>query len=144
MYLKSLPPDFPVSVEFRHPDWFREEKIWTNTCQMLAEMKVGTVITDVAGRRDVLHNTLTTPNLTLRFVGNELHPTDYSRIDEWCDRIITWLEMGLRNAYIFVHCGENKFAPELTKYWIERLNALADLDIQAPKITPPVVQGSLF
>jgi uncharacterized protein YecE (DUF72 family) len=143
-YLQSLPPDFPVSVEFRHPDWFNDAKIWTKTCEMLAKMKVGTVISDVAGRRDVLHNTLTTPNLTLRFVGNELHPTDYTRVDAWCNRLITWLEMGLKNAYIFVHCGENKFAPELTKYWIERLNTLANVHIQAPKITPQVIQGSLF
>ena len=120
------------------------KKIWTDTCQMLVGMKVGTVITDVAGRRDVVHSTLTTPDLTLRFVGNELHPTDYTRIDEWCKRIITWLEMGMMNAYIFVHCGENKFAPELTKYWIEQLNNLANLDIQVPKISPQVVQGSLF
>ena len=111
---------------------------------MLTEMKIGTVITDVSGRRDVLHNTLTTPNLTLRFVGNELHPTDYTRIDAWCDRLVAWLEMGLKNAYIFVHCGENKFAPELTKYWIDRLNALVNLQIQAPKITPQVIQSSLF
>ncbi|WP_394990453.1 DUF72 domain-containing protein [Emticicia sp.] len=143
-YLKSLPSNFPVSIEFRDADWFQDKKVWTNTCQMLAEMKIGTVITDVSGRRDVLHNTLTTPNLTLRFVGNELHPTDYTRIDAWCDRLVAWLEMGLKNAYIFVHCGENKFAPELTKYWIDRLNALVNLQIQAPKITPQVIQSSLF
>lgn len=144
IYLKSLPSNFPVSVEFRHPDWFNNVKIWTNTCEMLADMKVGTVITDVSGRRDVLHCALTTPDLTLRFVGNELHPTDYTRIDEWCERILTWLEMGLKNAHIFVHCGENKYAPELTKYWIDRLNTLADLNIEIPKITPLAVQGSLF
>ena len=143
-YLKSLPPNFPVSVEFRNQDWFRDQKIWTDTCLMLAEMNIGTVITDVAGRRDVLHNTLTTPNLTLRFVGNELHATDYTRIDAWCNRLITWLEMGLENAYIFVHCGENKFAPELTKYWIQQLNTLGKMTIQEPKIIPQVVQGSLF
>jgi uncharacterized protein YecE (DUF72 family) len=144
IYLKSLPLNFPVSVEFRHPDWFKDAKVWTKTCEMLAEMKVGTVISDVSGRRDVVHSTLTTPNLTLRFVGNELHPSDYTRIDAWCNRLITWLEMGLENAYIFVHCGENTFAPELSKYWIERLNTLANLNLQAPKITPQVIQGSLF
>ncbi len=143
-YLKSLPPDFPVSVEFRNENWFKDAQLWQNTCQMLAEMKVGTVITDVAGRRDVLHNTLTTPNLTLRFVGNELHPSDYTRINEWCDRFTTWLEMGLQTAYIFVHCGENIFAPELTKYWIARLNSQTDLQLNEPKLLPKIVQGNLF
>lgn len=143
-YLKSLPPNFPISVEFRHQDWFNNASVWTKTCEMLAEMKIGTVISDVSGRRDVCHSTLTTPNLTLRFVGNELHPTDYTRIDDWCGRIIKWLEMGLESAYIFVHCGENKFAPELTKYWINKLNTLTNFQIQEPKIIPQMVQGSLF
>jgi uncharacterized protein YecE (DUF72 family) len=143
-YLQSLPKDFPISVEFRHQDWFRDKNIWANTCSMLAEMKVGTVITDVSGRRDVSHNTLTTPNLTLRFVGNGRHQTDYSRIDAWCSRLITWLEMGLENAYIFVHCDENTFAPELTKYWIQKLNALGNLQIKEPRIISQMIQGSLF
>jgi uncharacterized protein YecE (DUF72 family) len=143
-YLKTLPENFPIAVEFRHPDWFNNEKTWTKTCEMLAEMKVGTVMSDVAGRRDVLHMTLTNSTFTLRFVGNELHPTDYTRIDTWCSRLVTWLEMGLESAYIFVHCGENKFAPELTKYWIDQLNDLGNFNIQAPKISPQMVQGSLF
>lgn len=143
-YLKSLPPNFPVSVEFRHSDWFKDARIWANTCAMLTEMKVGTVISDVSGRRDVLHATLTTPNLTLRFVGNELHPTDYTRINAWCERIKTWLDAGLKSAYIFVHCGDNEFAPELTKYWINKINAKTGLNLKEPKIIPQVVQGSLF
>jgi uncharacterized protein YecE (DUF72 family) len=143
-YLKSLPPNFPVSVEFRHPDWFKDAKVWTKTCEMLVEMKVGTVISDVSGRRDVVHSTLTTPNLTLRFVGNELHTTDYFRINDWCNRLVKWLDEGLESAYIFVHCGENMFAPELTKYWINRLNSMTNLAIKEPKIIQQVVQGSLF
>lgn len=143
-YLKSLPKNFPISVEFRHPNWFNDTKTWTKTCEMLAEMKVGTVISDVAGRRDVLHSTLTIPNLTLRFVGNELHPTDYTRVNEWNNHLINWLENGLESAYIFVHCGENKFAPELTKYWIDQLNLQTDLDLKPPEIRPQIIQGSLF
>jgi uncharacterized protein YecE (DUF72 family) len=143
-YLKSLPPNFPVSVEFRNSDWFKDAKIWADSCAMLTEMKVGTVISDVAGRRDVLHATLTTPNLMLRFVGNELHPTDYTRINAWCERIKTWLNLGLKSAFIFVHCGDNEFAPELTKYWINKFNTNIGLNLQEPRIIPQVVQGSLF
>jgi len=143
-YLKSLPKDFPVSVEFRHQDWFAKPAIWQQTCEMLASLNVGTVMSDVSGRRDVLHMSLTTPNMMLRFVGNELHPTDYTRADAWCDRINGWVEKGLQNIYIFIHCGDNKYAPELTHYWIKKLKNCADLRIQEPKILPQVVQGSLF
>ena len=143
-YLKALPKDLPVSVEFRHERWFANKTIWEETSAMWAEIGVGTVISDVAGRRDVLHMTLTDNSLMLRFVGNELHPTDYTRTDEWCRRITNWIKKGLKNIYIFIHCGENKFAPELTRYWIKKLNALNNLHIQEPKIIPQVIQGSLF
>ncbi|MBA4851845.1 DUF72 domain-containing protein [Emticicia sp. BO119] len=143
-YLKSLPEAFPVSVEFRHEQWFANKAIWKETCTMLEELGVGTVMSDVAGRRDVLHMTLTTNDLMLRFVGNELHPTDYKRTDEWCHRITDWIQKGLRNIFIFIHCGENKYAPELTQYWIKKLNNDNNLRIAEPKITPQVVQGSLF
>lgn len=143
-YLRSLPAGFPVSVEFRHERWFSDKRIWQDTCTMLESLGVGTVMSDVSGRRDVLHMTLTTNDLMLRFVGNELHPTDYTRIDEWCRRITEWIKKGLKNIYIFVHCGDNTFAPELTHYWIKNLNKLNNLRIREPKITPQVVQGSLF
>lgn len=143
-YLKSLPESFPVSVEFRHEKWFSNPATWQETCAMLEELGVGTVMSDVSGRRDVLHMTLTDNSLMLRFVGNELHPTDYSRADKWCIKITDWIRRGLGNIYIFIHCGENKLAPELTQYWIKKLNSANNLRIQEPRISPQVVQGSLF
>ncbi|RDB07657.1 DUF72 domain-containing protein [Runella aurantiaca] len=143
-FLKQLPPNFPIAVEFRHPDWFSNESIWQKTIEMLQKLGMGTVMSDVAGRRDVLHMSLTSPILTLRFVGNELHPTDFTRVDAWVQRLKDWYAQGLQTAYIFVHCGENINAPELTKYWIEQLNLHCGLSLQPPHIRPKVIQGSLF
>ena len=142
-FLRQILANFPLAVEFRHPKWF-EEPVWTQTLELLSSLGVGTVMSDVAGRRDVLHLALTTPALMLRFVGNELHPTDFSRVNEWAKRLKTWIEAGLQTATIFVHCGENIFAPELSKYWIEQLNQECGLTLKAPVIQPKVVQGSLF
>jgi len=142
-FLQQLPAKFPIAVEFRHEKWF-QEPIWAQTLQMLHNFGVGTVISDVAGRRDVLHMSLTTPTLVLRFVGNELHPTDYTRVDEWVQLLKIELEKGLQTAYIFVHCGQNTYAPELTKYWIEQLNLHCNLSLALPRILPKVVQTSLF
>lgn len=143
-FLKQLPPQFPISVEFRHPDWFNDANCWMDTLQMLHELGVGTVMSDVAGRRDVLHLSLTNPTFTLRFVGNELHPTDFTRVDAWVQRLKKWFSEGLQTAYVFVHCGENFNAPELTKYWIEQLNLQCETTLIPPKIQPKVVQGTLF
>ncbi len=43
----------------------------------LRNLGMGLIITDTAGRRDVVHMHLPVPRALIRFVGNSLHPTDY-------------------------------------------------------------------
>ena len=143
-YLKSLPDELDVAVEFRHPDWFRPAT-GMQTLEQLYNLRRHTVITDVAGRRDVLHMGLSSPVLTLRFIANEGHPTDYSRTDAWVQRLKTWFDKGLQTAYLFVHGGgDNDTAPELILYWTRELNKHCGLNLREPVLQPKVVQGSLF
>ncbi len=65
---------------------------------------------------------LTVPKTFVRFVGNNLHLTDYTRIDEWVQRIKQWLDSGLQELYFFMHQHEEKDSPELCNYVIEQLN----------------------
>ena len=124
-------------------NWFKNPTIWQNTLQMLKSYQVGTVITDVAGRRDVCHQSLSTTTAMIRWVGNE-HPSDYKRIDEWVQRIKQWLDKGLEELYIFVHICENTIAPEMANYWIQELNLHCNLEINPPKFLPKIEQMSLF
>lgn len=143
-YLKNLPDELDVAVEFRHPDWFRKD-VWPATLEKLHNLHRHVVVSDVAGRRDVLHMGLSSPVLTLRFIANEGHPTDYSRTDAWVQRLKTWFDKGLQTAYLFVHGGgENDTAPELIRYWVRQLNEQCGLNLREPHIQPQVVQGSLF
>jgi uncharacterized protein YecE (DUF72 family) len=131
-FIESLPKDIDLFVELRHPEWFlpeNAEKIFG----LLEKMKVGSVITDTAGRRDCVHMRLTTPDAFIRFVGNSLHPTDYQRIDEWVQRIKKWLENGLERCYFFMHQHDELYSPELVKYLIEELNRHCNLDIHVPE-----------
>ncbi|RYF62828.1 MAG: DUF72 domain-containing protein [Cytophagaceae bacterium] len=144
-YLSDLPDDLDVAVEFRHPDWFKSATIWGQTLERLHDLHRHTVITDVAGRRDVLHMGLSSPVLTLRFIANEGHPTDYTRTDEWIQRLKKWFDKGLQTAYLFVHGGgDNDTAPELIRYWVRQLNEQCGLNLREPVLQPQVVQGSLF
>ncbi|SOD95776.1 DUF72 domain-containing protein [Spirosoma fluviale] len=144
-YLKSLPDELDVAVEFRHPDWFSKSAVWQQTLERLYNLHRHVVITDVAGRRDVLHMGLSSPVLTLRFIANEGHSTDYTRTDAWVQRLKTWFEKGLQRAYLFVHGGgDNDTAPELIAYWIRELNKHCGLNLRQPVLQPKVVQGSLF
>jgi hypothetical protein len=73
-------------------DWFRSSAaVIGDTYQQMLESGVGTVITDVAGRRDVLHMRLTTPVAFISFVTNSLHPKDYVRADAWVETNKTWV-----------------------------------------------------
>lgn len=143
-YLRLLPDDLDVAVEFRHSDWFKPV-VGGQTLERLHALHRHTVITDVAGRRDVLHMGLSSPVLTLRFIANEGHATDYSRTDAWVERLKTWFDKGLQTAYLFIHGGgDNDTAPELIRYWVRQLNQHCGLRLREPVLQPQIVQGSLF
>jgi uncharacterized protein YecE (DUF72 family) len=143
-YLKQLPDELDVAVEFRHADWFRPTT-WAKTLEGLYALHRHVVITDVAGRRDVLHMGLSSPVLTLRFIANDGHPTDYSRAEAWVERLRNWFDKGLQTAYLFIHGGaDNDTAPELVRQWVRRINEVCGLRLQEPVLQPKVVQGSLF
>jgi len=121
-YLKSLPSDLDVFVELRHPLWFEDKETFDRMTDVFEKYKKGSIITDASGRRDCVHMRLTTSEAFLRFVGNGLHPTDYTRVDDWVTRIKSWLDQGINSIYFFMHQHEEIHSPELSKYVIQQLN----------------------
>ena len=133
-YLKDLPQDFRTMVEFRHVDWFAKSQSVTDTFELFRDLKIGTVITDTSGRRDCLHMKLTTPTAFIRFVGNNLHPTDFTRIDSWITRFRSWINNGLKEIYFFIHNHEERNSPELGKYAIEQFNKKCGTKLKVPQL----------
>lgn len=115
-FLENFPNHIPLSIEFRHEDWFRTPEAFEQVAPLLEQHQVATVITDVAGRRDVLHQRLTSDTAVIRFVGNGLVPSDYTRIDAWVERMGIWFENGIRRIYFFPHEPDNLLAPDLADY----------------------------
>jgi uncharacterized protein YecE (DUF72 family) len=140
-FLKSLPTDLQFFVEVRHPDWFGKEAIRDEFFTTLSSLNIGAVITDTSGRRDCAHMHLTIPKAFVRYVGNSLHRTDYTRTDEWVERIRYWLDKGLKELYFFMHMHDEAYSPELTVYLVDNLNAECNLNLQKPKFIEP---GKLF
>ncbi|SEL49368.1 Uncharacterized conserved protein YecE, DUF72 family [Chitinophaga rupis] len=132
-YLDSLPKDLQWFVEVRHPQWFSDEGIWMELLQTLQKLKVGLLITDTSGRRDCAHMHLTVPSAFIRFVGNSLHPTDYTRIDDWVNRIRYWLEHGLKELYFFMHMHDEAYSPELSVYLADKMKEVCGIEIIRPK-----------
>jgi uncharacterized protein YecE (DUF72 family) len=146
-FVKNFPKQIPLSVEFRHEAWFiRKNGImpFDLASQILENEQISTVICDVAGRRDVLHQCLTSTTAVIRFVGNGLHLTDYQRINEWVQRIKYWQENGLEKLYFFMHEPDNVLSPELVVYFIEQMNKVCLLNLPKPIIYQQKIQTKLF
>lgn len=131
-FAQNWPQSLPLAIEFRHPDWFVHHQLIPELTELLIQHQITPVITDVAGRRDVLHNTLTTKTVMLRFVGNHLHNTDYERVDTWMRRLAQWVDQGLETLYFFAHEPGDELASELGTYVIKQLNAHFDLNLPIP------------
>jgi uncharacterized protein YecE (DUF72 family) len=141
-YLEHLPQDFDLFVEVRHPEWYSDPIARKEYFDLLNRVQKGSIITDASGRRDCVHMELATPNAFIRFVGNGLHLTDYSRIDEWIDRLSDWRDKGLQSIYFFLHQHDEKDTPVLADYTIRKLNERLGINLPAPKFIPK--SDSLF
>ncbi|MCW3107012.1 MAG: hypothetical protein JWQ09_1518 [Segetibacter sp.] len=131
-YLESLPTDLQFFLEVRNPEWFESKAETEGLLKTLKHLNVGYIITDTAGRRDCVHMYLTVPKAFIRFVGNSLDPSDYSRIDDWVERIKYWLDNGLQELYFFMHMHDETYSPELSSYLIQKLNSECGLSLKEP------------
>jgi uncharacterized protein YecE (DUF72 family) len=136
-FIQALPKDIELFVELRNPQWFSDADAFRQVFAMLEKNNAGSIITDASGRRDCVHMRLTTPTAFIRFVGNGLHPTDYTRVDDWVQRVKSWMEKGIKKVYFFMHQHEEIHSPELCKYVIEKLNIHCGTSIPELKFVEP-------
>jgi uncharacterized protein YecE (DUF72 family) len=132
-FLLALPKDLQFFMEVRHPDWFGKKDIQEELFSFLRDNNIGAVITDTAGRRDCAHMHLTIPKAFIRYVGNSLHPSDYTRTDIWIQRMKYWLDHGLEELFFFMHMHDEATSPELTVYLIDKMNEECGLNLIKPK-----------
>ncbi|MFB6454333.1 DUF72 domain-containing protein [Chitinophaga sp. Hz27] len=132
-YIADLPRDLQFFVEVRHPQWFEDETIRMELFDTLAKHKVGVVITDTPGRRELMHMHLTVPIAFIRFNANNLHPTDFTRIDDWMHRLKYWIDHGLKQAYFFLHMPDEKYTPELGAYLAAQVKQVIGIEIKKPQ-----------
>ena len=139
-FLQAWPSGLPLAIEARHESWFASADALDRLAAGLARYGVALVLTDVAGRRDVLHMRLTAPRTLIRFVGNGLDPTDYERIDAWVERLADWR---LPETYFFPHEPDNILAPDLAAYLAERLLQSGDFATRGPRPVSSISGGQL-
>jgi uncharacterized protein YecE (DUF72 family) len=143
-FLEKFPSEIPLAVEVRHESFFQKNMVADDFFQLLQNHDVTTVISDVAGRRDVCHMRVTNQRVLIRFVGNKLHPSDYQRVEDWSGRLKTWLDAGLHEVCFFTHEPDNLLAPELAVFCEEVFSKkMPGVALRGPKQVSGQ-QGSLF
>jgi uncharacterized protein YecE (DUF72 family) len=125
-FLQKWPADLQLALEFRHPTWFKDGVILPALVEYLQRRKIGLVITDVAGRRDVLHGSISAPFTILRFIGNDLHPSDYTRMQSWAVQIREWQSYGLAKIFFMVHEPDDIKTPEMADFAVNELNQVCN------------------
>jgi uncharacterized protein YecE (DUF72 family) len=143
-FLLDWPAEVPLAVELRHPRWFSDSGLAATVFATLEALNKTLVITDVAGRRDVLAQRLTTPVVFLRLNGHGLVPSDYERADAWASRLAEWYAQGLQTAYVFIHQKDVRHAPIWAQHFLARMRELTGIEVAPPRLIPQQVQGSLF
>jgi uncharacterized protein YecE (DUF72 family) len=143
-FLQIFPTEIPLAVEVRHESWFANTNSTDIFFNLLQRYHAAPVITDVSGRRDVLHQRLTNDTILIRFVGNSLHATDYTRVDAWAERLKYWSENGVSKIYFFTHEPDNLLSPELAVYVATKVEQLNFATVQKPIFIKENIQISLF
>lgn len=141
-FVDEFPKAIPLAIEVRNAEWFTNDKIAEQYHQLLEKHEITNIIVDTAGRRDMLHMRLTTPQAFIRYVGAN-HSSDYARLDDWLERIIQWREQGLQKLNFFVHQNIEKESPLLSAYFIKKLNSELNLNLSIPNDSSQS-QGYLF
>lgn len=138
-FVEYFPKVIPLAVEVRNKKWFSDETIWDEFCSLLRENNATNLITEVAGRRDMVHQRMTSPSAFIRFTGCNVDAIDYPRMDDWLDRIEIWKNQGLKNLYFFVHQNVEVSSPLLSVYFIEKLNARFGTKLSIPNAKGGVI-----
>ncbi|MEL6973912.1 MAG: DUF72 domain-containing protein [Bacteroidota bacterium] len=142
-FVEYWPKEFPLAMEFRHTDWFNDEKVSQELYHLLQENNIANVLVDTAGRRDLMHMRLTNNEAFIRYVGAN-HPTDYDRLEDWIARISQWKSMGLTNFHFFVHQNLELESPLLSAQFIKSLNDAFDAELKVPQTLNKPSSPSLF
>lgn len=130
-FIKDWPKEVPLAVELRNEEWFGDEEVFNTTMDLFEKHAITNIIVDTAGRRDLLHMRLTTDTAFIRFVGANAD-SDYTRLDNWIERLKVWEKEGLKNLYFFVHQNVEKASPLLSAYFIEAINKEFKTEIHVP------------
>ena len=130
-FVEKWPKEISLAIELRHTDWYNNSAIAKELYQLFEANNISNIITDTAGRRDLLHMRLTNSEAFIRYVGAN-HKSDYSRLDVWIERIKQWKDQGIQKVGFFIHQNSEVESPLLAAHFITKLNSALHTDLKIP------------
>lgn len=130
-FVEYWPKEIPLAIEFRHTNWYNDSSVAQELYALMESNNISNIITDTAGRRDLLHMRLTNSRAFIRYVGAN-HKSDYARLDEWTQRLKTWQDMGLKQTNFFVHQNIELESPLLSAHLIKKMNKEMNSNLHVP------------
>jgi uncharacterized protein YecE (DUF72 family) len=144
-WLAAWPKEYRIAVEVRHNDWYIEPQE-SALMDLLHRYNAGRVVMDVrplnAGplpganvdlqaardrKPDVPMHPVRSSGLALiRYIGHPDLELNVSLLDEWAERVASWLADGTE-VYFFCHCPDERRSPALCREFQRRLERLADI-----------------
>ncbi|MEM7248551.1 MAG: DUF72 domain-containing protein [Acidobacteriota bacterium] len=143
-FVQRTAPLRRFAVELRHPAWFSDVTARAAVGELFEEHGISWILTDVAGRRDVLHCRLTSPTVVLRFVGNSHHPSDWRRLEAWTERLTGWCRSGVEQLYLFLHQPVEELNIAVADRIGPSLGEALNVSVQVPQRVEAPRQDSLF
>jgi uncharacterized protein YecE (DUF72 family) len=137
-FFKAWPKEIALHVEFRHDDWFLKPAM-DKLSELLMNHQKGIVMTDVAGRRDVLTIGATKDVIFIRFVGNLGHPSDRERLKQWVIALSEWVDAGIQEIYFFLHQPQAKAILAMYEY-INGLQTASGNFLNMRELKPVIVE----
>lgn len=118
-FIQHLPSEQNFAFEIRNPELNQSKELG----DLLHQYNMSHVITDTAGRRDVVHQMITNNTVYIRFVGNGLIESDYQRIDSWVQKLNQLISQGVSNIYFMIHQPDQarSLSAILVSYAIEQI-----------------------
>ncbi|OOE62317.1 DUF72 domain-containing protein [Salinivibrio kushneri] len=158
-FLESLPREFSLGVEVRHPAFFAKGDAEKALNRLLIDHHANRVIMDsrpvFAAKPDTpaiidaqkkkprvpVHAIATSDAPMVRFIGHPDLPENSAFFDPWISRLSQWIAAG-KTPYLMIHTSDNDQAPALAAQLYQRL----DLSTPLASVTRAAQsqQGALF
>ncbi|MBY4679006.1 DUF72 domain-containing protein [Marinobacterium arenosum] len=137
-FLQQLPQDWQYSVEVRHPAFFDKSEHERRFNRLLLEQRVNRTLFDTRALfahpaedpvtreawqqkpRLPLHVIATGQRPMLRFISPLQWPLADAWLAPWLQKVADWIDQG-RTPFLFFHTPDNAEAPELARYFVDKL-----------------------